>query len=278
MKNNITVITVVYNEEDRIETLLKTMQWSDDIIVIEKYSTDKTKEIALRYTQNVITVPYSDTGNELKFGVEIAKNEWILTVTASDIIHPKLVDQLLELINSEKINENYDIIRFPFGMGALGIIDKHSPWHFPLKPWLSKKSVLVTKNEVHREVSFSSNRIYKMKKNNTEAMFHLTHQDLDSFYERCIRYSKAEVNKYGTKNKGLFAASKELIMGIIWLVFYKRTWLLGWTGIALMLAFLNYYIMKFLAIWEHFYGNGEEKYKRLQDKILKEWEDKTKGE
>ena len=111
MKNNITVITVVYNEEERIETLLKTMQWSDDIIVIEKSSTDKTKKIALRYTQNVITVPYSDTGDELKYGLEIAKNKWILTVTASDIIHPKLVDKLLELINSEKINENYDIIR-----------------------------------------------------------------------------------------------------------------------------------------------------------------------
>ncbi len=274
MKNNITVITVVYNEEERIETLLKTMQWSDDIIVIEKSSTDKTKKIALRYTQNVITVPYSDTGDELKYGLEIAKNKWILTVTASDIIHPKLVDKLLELINSEKINENYDIIRFPFGMGALGIIDKHSPWHFPLKPWLSKKSVLVTKNEVHREVSFSSNRIYKMKKNDTEAMFHLTHQDLDSFYERHIRYTKAESKKYNSKIKGLLTCLKEIFLAIIWLVFYKRVWLLGWNGIALSFAFISYYMMKFLFIWEKFEGKGSDKYKDLQTEILKEWSNK----
>ncbi len=275
MKNNITVITVVYNEEERIETLLKSMQWSDDIIVVEKSSTDKTKEIALRYTQNVITVPYSDTGDETKYGVKVAKNEWVMTVTASDIMHPKLAGKLLELVNNEKINTHYDIIRFPFQMGALGIIDKHSPWYFPLKPWLCKKSVLVTKNEVHREVSFSSNRIYKMKKSNTEAMFHLTHQDLDSFFERHLRYTKAETKKYDSKVKGLLTALKEMFLAIIWLIFYKRVWLLGWNGIALAFAFLSYYMMKYLFIWEKFEGKGAGKYKKLQDSILKEWGNKS---
>ena len=270
---NITVTTTVYNEEKRIENFLRSFQWSDDIIVVDKSSTDRTKEIAETFNAKVIKVPYSDTRGELKVAIEAAKNEWVMTLTASDMIHPELVDTLLDLINRE--NFDYDIIAMPFVAYNLGICDKHSPWFLGHKKWLFKKHIFSPCELIHNESkNLNSKKIYKMKADKINALYHFTHQDLDSFYDRCIRYSKAEVNKYKSMSSGLRTTTKELLLASMYMFFYKRTWLLGWNGIALMLAFMNYYIMKYLAIWEHFSGTGEEKYKKTQDNIIKQWDNK----
>lgn len=50
-KNNISVVVVVYNEEGRIENFLKSFLWADEIIVVDKSSTDRTIEIARNFTK-----------------------------------------------------------------------------------------------------------------------------------------------------------------------------------------------------------------------------------
>ena len=37
---------VVFNEEDRLESTLRSVRWCDEIIVVDKQSTDRTREIA----------------------------------------------------------------------------------------------------------------------------------------------------------------------------------------------------------------------------------------
>jgi len=99
------------------------------------------------------------------------------------------------LINRDDFD--YDIIAMPFAAYTLGICDKHSPWFLPRKKWLFKKAVFSPCNQVHNETkNLTSNKIYKMKPDKIKALYHFSHQDVDSFYERCIRYSKAEAEKY----------------------------------------------------------------------------------
>ena len=271
MKKNITVTAVVYNEEKRIESFLRSFQWSNDIIIVDKSSTDRTREIAEKFNARVIDAPYSDGGDEVKLTVEAAKNEWVMTLTASDMIHPALVDELLALINRDDFD--YDIIAMPFAAYTLGICDKHSPWFLSHKKWLYKKDVFLPCAKIHCEMkNLASKKIYKMKADKINALYHFTHQDIDSFFERHIRYTKAEVKKYKTARTALLKITFEIFAACGWMMFYKRVWLLGWNGFALFWAFLSYFMMKYLYVWEHFYGKGEEKYKTARAELLKEWE------
>ncbi len=269
---NITVYTLVYNEEARIENLLKNLLWSDDIIIYDKSSTDKTRDIAAKYPCRVIRVPYFDTGSgHTKNIVNDAKNEWLLHLSCSDIIHPSLVSKMLNLIN--KNNFNYDVIAFPYVVGALGIFDKRSPWDsIPLKKYLFKKSVAVSSEIIHQELTFSSDKVYKMEKSRTEAVFHLTHENLDTFFERHIRYTKAEAKKYKTRTIGYWKCLGRFFAAIFWMIFYKRVLFMGWKGLALFFAFLSYFMMEFLFTWEKFDGKGKDVYDKLRDSMLKEWE------
>ena len=76
------VIIPIYNEEDRINNLLESVvNFVDEIIVINKASTDNSKIIITeRYGDlvRVIDVPYSNRGEDnYKLYCEFAKNDWI---------------------------------------------------------------------------------------------------------------------------------------------------------------------------------------------------------
>lgn len=274
---NISVITVVYNEENRIEEFLKCFSWSDDLIIVDKSSTDMTRDICLRYTPSVITVPYTDAGDISKCGLDLAKNEWIMAVTASDLIEPELVKEIIRLINSK--NFDYDIISIPFDMFVFGIKDKRSPWCTKSKTLVIKKAVLYLKDEVHHEINTTSTLIYKIDNNYTGRFYHLTHQDLNIFFERHIRYTKLETKKYIDESRGLRKSFFDVIKSIIDVIFRRKSFLLGWDGVALSLAYVSYFIFKFLFVWEKFRGKGTEEYINIKSRVLRKWDslDYNKG-
>ncbi len=269
----ISVYSLVYNEESRIENFLKNCLWSEDIIIYDKSSTDRTMQIALKYPCRIIQVPYYNTGSGYtKNIINDAKNEWLLHLSCSDVIHHGLVKKILELINQPGFD--YDVIAFPYQVGVLGIIDKHSPWSsIPLKAYLFKKSAVVFSEEVHKEISFKpGSKIYKMKKNDKEAVFHLTHENLDTFFERHIRYTKAEAEREKYNHFGLSKVTVEMFAAILWMIFYKRIFLLKKDGCTLFIAFLSYFMMKYLYIWEKQNKLKNKPYELKRKEILNEWE------
>jgi len=47
--SSIGVIVITFNEEKNIEKCLKSINWADEIILVDSYSNDKTLKIAKRY-------------------------------------------------------------------------------------------------------------------------------------------------------------------------------------------------------------------------------------
>jgi glycosyltransferase involved in cell wall biosynthesis len=267
----ISVIAVVYNEAHRIEYFLKSFQWCDDLIVVDKSSTDNTRDIVLHYTQNLITVPYSDTGDELKYGVEKAKNEWVMLLTASDVIHPALVADLQRMINDETFT--YDVISLPFALYVFGIRSpKRSPWHSTRKTLMMKKSAVRATAIVHHERSISSTNIYKMDYSDKENLYHLTYENMESYFERQNRYARLEAQLIDDEKTALRKSLKELFRAIKVIVFKKKSYLLGWDGTAIGLAYILYFIMKYLYVWERFRGKGSHVYQDIRTEILDLWD------
>ncbi|MCA1626287.1 MAG: glycosyltransferase, partial [Acidobacteria bacterium] len=43
----------VYNEEENIAAVCETVQWADEIVIVDSNSTDRTVELARRYTDRI---------------------------------------------------------------------------------------------------------------------------------------------------------------------------------------------------------------------------------
>lgn len=92
----VSVVVTTKNEERNIEHCMKSIKLQSyenvEIIVVDNFSTDKTKEIALKYTNKVY-----DKGPERSaqrnFGMmDIAKGKYVMFVDADMILSPSLVE------------------------------------------------------------------------------------------------------------------------------------------------------------------------------------------
>ena len=94
-------IVSVFNGENEIEDCLKSLSFADEIIVVNNSSTDKTEDIARKYTNKIFIRPNNPMLNVNKnFGFTKAKGEWILNLDADERVSPELQKE----IKSEILN------------------------------------------------------------------------------------------------------------------------------------------------------------------------------
>ena len=81
--------------------------------LIDKQSTDRARDIVGRYTDKIFVIDNREYDpREFEIFLGNATCEWIIILTASDVIHPHLTGQIREL-NDHKYFP-YDIIRMPY--------------------------------------------------------------------------------------------------------------------------------------------------------------------
>jgi glycosyltransferase involved in cell wall biosynthesis len=104
----VSVFVLTGNEEPNIERCLESVVgWCQDIHVVDSDSTDRTVEIAKRYTDHVINHTYVDHASQLKWAFENLpfKHDWVLFLDADNVV----TDKLKRLINDAIAKDDQSI-------------------------------------------------------------------------------------------------------------------------------------------------------------------------
>lgn len=260
-----------YNEEARIEATLRSLSWCHEIVILDKNSTDRTREIARKYTDKIIIVPWQEfRPEEIRLELERVTSEWVFAVTASDIIHPKLAAQILDLTKQAAFP--YDVIHVPFRRYVLGLETRRSPWHSEWSPLVYRKRIAkINYSSVHGALTFDTKRHYKMSCSDECFTYHLTHATVDMMMERHSRYWHAEAQAPLTE-LSLRNAFIEVLKSFYVVLFRRKTWLMGWDGIALAFAYLTYAMMRFVYVWERQRSKAPQTYQNIRESVLQTWE------
>ena len=199
--------------------------------------------------------------------------EWVFFPTASNFIHPALVDEIVKLTSNESFP--YDVIGIPYAIYSLGINSKYSPWTDIRKYTLIRRSTLELSEKLHHEIRSNSSRVYDIPLLSPEkVLYHCTNRDADDYFERQIRYTRYEArydstySRDGALRKTLFQIFKAIAIVVI----KRRSFMLGWDGIALGLSYISYFIMKFIYTWDASRENGNSVYPILRQRIDDLWE------
>jgi glycosyltransferase involved in cell wall biosynthesis len=108
-KVRISIVVITKNEEDNIALCLKSAQFADEIVVLDDNSTDKTIEIAKRYTDKVFTRKMDIEGRHRNYAYSLARNTWVLSLDADERISPELAEVLRALLYSKMEHKAYTI-------------------------------------------------------------------------------------------------------------------------------------------------------------------------
>ncbi|NFN14813.1 glycosyltransferase family 2 protein, partial [Clostridium botulinum] len=99
----ITLCIIAKNEEYILEKcLIHASNFVDEIIVVDTGSTDKTKEIAYKYTKNVYDFEWcNDFAKARNFSIEKSTNDWIFVLDADEIIETFDLKSVIEFCQDE---------------------------------------------------------------------------------------------------------------------------------------------------------------------------------
>ncbi len=107
----LSVVVITKNEEQRIAECLESVRWAAELIVLDDFSTDRTGEIARRYTDRVIQRKMEMEGVHRNHGYGLAAQEWILSLDADERVTPRLKDEIVQLLQSSPAYNGYTIPR-----------------------------------------------------------------------------------------------------------------------------------------------------------------------
>lgn len=87
---SLSVCIICLNEEHSIEGCLRSVSWCEEIIVVDSGSTDRTVELARKYTDKVMFHEWPGYVAQKNYALEQATGDWILSLDADERCTPEL--------------------------------------------------------------------------------------------------------------------------------------------------------------------------------------------
>lgn len=180
----ISVVIITKNEQDRIKVCLESVTWADEIIVLDNGSSDKTTDIARKYTDKVFFFNDLDFASIRNKGMEKATNDWVFYVDADERVLSNLKTEILEIIRSSQ----YSAIALSRKNIIFGQEVKYGPfWPDWVIRLLKKDDFEEWVGKIHEYPKFKGKLGYSKN-----SLLHLTHRNIDQVVLKSLEWSKID--------------------------------------------------------------------------------------
>lgn len=97
-RETLSAILCVYNEGHQIARCLEALAWADEVIVMDKFSTDNTEEVARRFP-NVRFYQSDEWINiNVNLCIDKAQSDWILRMDADEVVSPEMAAEIQQIL------------------------------------------------------------------------------------------------------------------------------------------------------------------------------------
>lgn len=168
-KPTITAIVIAKNEVDMISNCLDTLQWCDEVVVIDHESTDATSQLAIRLGARVVksSGTFADIRNA---GWQACRSDWVIYIDADERVVPALAEE----IQAVMLNHEHTAYSLSRSNVLYGHIMKNGGWNQDRVVRLFQRSQLVQwKGEIHEHAEITGS-IGQLE----TQLLHLTHRNI----------------------------------------------------------------------------------------------------
>jgi len=94
-------VVTCFNEEHNIGDCIASLEWCDEIVVVDSFSTDRTAEIAQSFAKvRFFQRTYYGAGAQKNWALQKVSHDWIFILDADERCTPELRDEILALLAS----------------------------------------------------------------------------------------------------------------------------------------------------------------------------------
>lgn len=249
MKLSVAIIT--FNEENIIgKTIDSIKEISDEIIIVDSHSTDKTVFIAEKKGAKVFIEDWKGYGEQKNSAIEKCNGDWILLLDADEVVSSKLKKEIKITISRKRTKDVYKIKRksivFRKKINFGGWQD------FVIRLW-KKGSVKIQDQEVHEVYEVFPNKSVGCLKNE---ILHYTYYNIKEYINKLNRYT-TESSIEMLKNKKNFPSIFNIYLKTLFRFFkiylFKFGFLDGYEGYLLAKYSSIYTMTKYTKYRELYY-------------------------
>ncbi len=180
----ISACIVTFNEEERIADCLKSIDWCDEIVVVDSLSTDGTVQICEKFTDKVFQIQWQGYVKQKNYGIDQSTNEWVLCIDSDERISEKLKEEIKDEFEKGSFSR-FDGFYFPRHVFYLGKWINHCGWYpdYSLRLFRKEKGRfggIDPHDKVHLE-----GRTKKLKND----LYHFPYKNVESQIQHIQKYS-----------------------------------------------------------------------------------------
>lgn len=182
----LSAIVITKNEEAMIGDCLKSLQFANEIIVVDTGNTDKTNEIAKKFKAKIAKSSGSDYSQFRNDGAKAAKGDWILYVDADERVSPELKREIQDILHEAPSEAG--VFALPRKNYYLGKLLVHGGWGSDYVIRLfRKKSLARWVGALHEQPEYKGELI-KLG----HFLIHHSHRGLYSMTEKTLSFTGYE--------------------------------------------------------------------------------------
>ena len=237
INNKISALIITFNEEIHMKELLNSLNFVDEIVVVDSFSSDNTKFICegftnVKFIQNI----FENFTSQRNFAITHAKNDWILFLDADERLSPELKNEIVKTLNNN--NNKHSAFLFLRTFMFKNKVLHFSGWQTDKIFRLFNKNLAnyTTERLVHEKLEVDGPvGILKNK------LIHYSYTDFKSYKSKMINYGKLKAQeKFNKKYKPNFVIKKfHPIYNFLYNYIIRLGFIDGKKGI--IICFLNAY-------------------------------------
>jgi glycosyltransferase involved in cell wall biosynthesis len=261
--SEVAVVIITKNEEAVIGQCLDRLKdWTQDIVVVDSFSTDRTVEICERYGCRVFQRTWPGSfADQKNFAIRQARSDWVFIVDADELIEPALREEVLTATRAQAKNQSLVGFQIPT---RNFFINKYS--HYA---WAPDYHVRLFRNGcgiaydlnsvVHEKLKYDDTLLENVRSNGNltlrlkSPILHYSNTTFTQIFMKQNLYTSLEVEKLALLGRGGSLIWRFFRPSLCFFYYYviKKGFLDGVNGLMISLVMFNYELGVFLKLWEY---------------------------
>lgn len=228
----LSVIVITRNEQTNIGECLRSVDFADEIVVLDSNSSDQTAEIARSLGAKVhVTSDWPGFGPQKNRALAIAKGDWVLSIDADERVTSDLKTDILKAVAN---TSGVLAFRIPRRSRYCGQFMRYSGWSPDWVVRLFRRGEAQFSDDLVHERLLVQGATGELK----SPLLHLSFPDFESVLDKANRYSTAGAQ--AMRQKGKSASLLSAVGHGAWAFFrtyvLRRGFLDGQLGLALAIS------------------------------------------